>query len=513
MQTQRKEETITADNLKRELIERELARRSLRDFTTRTYPGYLNAKHQDLLNEKLQAVERYIKSDGADGIGRLLVTMPPRHGKSEKVSVRFPGWFLGRNPDKRVIIASYGAELAEEWSQKVRNLMESDEYRALFGDKSILDKPILIDKESRKVQAWNLKNYQGGLVAAGVGGSITGRGAHLFVIDDAIKDREEADSETIRRKIKDWYTSVARTRLMKGGAIVVMMTRWHEDDLIGWLLETQKEKWTLLNLPAIAEDTDLFRKPGEALWPQMFDLKALQEIKEDIGRRDWTSLYQQQPTEDDGDVFQKDWFVYGKMPNKEDISKAFQVWDTAFTEKREGDYSACCTFFVTRDGLFLADVYRAHLGLPQLKEMMKMKWSQWNDYFRISRIFVENKGSGLSVMQSLKKETHLPLIALEPDSFLGKDKRARAEAASGYLQAGRVVFKTGAPWLSDFENELLRFPRGRNDDMMDAFVYGVLQQQGGGKPPRKGLREYKESLLDRMGKMDRHSQLVGGWMS
>lgn len=503
------EKPVTAEQLREELIQRELARRSLKDFTLRTYPGYLNAKHQDLLNEKLQQVENFITTNGASGIGRLLVTMPPRHGKSEKVSVRFPSWFLGRNPDKRVIIASYGAELAEEWSQKVRNLMESDEYAGIFGDRSILTKPVIVDKEQRKVQAWGLKNYRGGLVAAGVGGAITGRGAHLFVIDDPIKDREEADSETIRRKIKDWYTSVVRTRIEKGGAIIVMMTRWHEDDLIGWLLSTQPEKWTLLNLPAIADEGDPFRLPGQALWPEMYDLKDLTEKKEDIGRRDWTSLYQQQPTGDDGDVFMKDWFLYGKMPMRDDISKAFQVWDTALTEKKEGDYSSCCTFFVTRDGLYLADVFRGHLGLPQLKEMMKMKWSQWNDYFRISRIFVENKGSGISVMQSLKKETHLPLVPVEPESELGKSKRARAEAAAGYLQAGRVTFKGGAPWLSDFENELLRFPRGKNDDMVDAFVYGVLQQQGGAKPPRKGLMQFKESLTQLSS--DRHQQLLGKW--
>lgn len=508
------ENAITAEAVREELIQRELARRSLRDFTTRTYPGYLNAKHQDILNEKLQQVEQFIRSDGANGIGRLLVTMPPRHGKSEKVSVRFPGWFLGRNPDKRVIIASYGAELAEEWSQKVRNLMESDEYSAVFGDRSMLTKPVEVDTESRKVQAWNLKKYQGGLVASGVGGAITGRGAHLFIIDDPIKDREEADSETIRRKIKDWYTSVVRTRLQKGGAVIVMMTRWHEDDLIGWLQATQGQKWTTINLPAIAEDGDPFRTPGSALWPEMFDLKELNDIKEDIGRRDWTSLYQQQPTGDDGDVFMKDWFVYGKFPHKDDISKAFQVWDTALTEKKEGDFSSCVTFFVTRDGLFIADVYRAHLGLPQLKEMMKMKYSQWDEYFRISRIFVENKGSGISVMQSLKKETHLPLVAVQPETEQGKSKRGRAESAAGYMQAGRVTFRTGAPWLSDFENELLRFPRGKNDDMVDAFVYGVLQQQGGGKPPRKGLHRYNEELIAKSSlPADRHSQLLGGWMN
>lgn len=506
----KKEEALSASKIREELIRRELCRRSFKDFAPRMYPGYVHSKHLDVLCEHLQRVEQFIASEGKTGIGRLIITMPPRHSKSLHVSHLFPPWVFGRNPDKEVIEASYGAELAEGWSLKVRTLMESEEYAAVFGKKSMLEKPVEVNAENRKVQSWNLKGFRGALHAAGVGGPATGKGAHLLIIDDPIKDREEADSETMREKVWDWYTSVARTRLMKGGAVIIMMTRWHEDDLVGRMVSRQAEKWAVLNMPAIAEEGDMYRKQGEPLWPEMFDLKALQDLKEDIGRRDWTALYQQQPTGDEGDVFMKDWFVYGNFPHKDEISKAFQVWDTALTEKKEGDYSSCATFFVTRDGLFLADIYRAHLGLPQLKEMMKQKWAQWNSVFRISRIYVENKGSGISALQSLKKETHMPLIPLEPmETEMGKSKRARAEAAGGYIQAGRVVFKSGAPWLSDFENELLKFPHGRHDDMVDAFVYGVLLQQGGGKPPRKSFEAAKQKM--QFQSADRHDQLLGRW--
>lgn len=439
--------------------------------------------------------------------------MPPRHGKSEKVSVRFPAWFLGRNPDKRVILASYGAELSEEWSLKVRQCIESPEYQTVFGKLSTYEGQIDISAEARKVAAWTLDGHMGGMVAAGVGGAITGRGAHLFIIDDPVKDREEADSEIMRRKIQDWYKSVARTRLQPGGAIVVMMTRWHEDDLIGWLLETQKEKWTVLNLPAIAGDDDqMGRVPGQALWDERYPLSELQSIREDIGHRDFQSLYQQQPASAEGEIFKKEWFCYGRMPERDDIQRCFQVWDTAFTEKSEGDPSVCGTFFVTRDGLYLADVYRAHLSFPKLKEQMKRLHTLWSKTFRVSRIYIENKGSGMSAVQSLKKDSNLPVIPVEPDSALGKSKMARAESASGYIEAGRVVFRENAHWLQDFEHELLMFPRAKHDDMVDVLVYGILMSQGGGKPPRRSLDRYKRDIASsEWTKKSRHSKLLGGW--
>ncbi len=459
----------------------------------------------------MQEVEKYIASEGKEGISRLIITCPPRHGKSLSVSVQFPAWFLGRNPDKRVVIACCTADLAEKWSGQVRTLMERDEYASIFGKTSVMESPVEVDSENRKIHSWEIKDHLGGMYAIGVGGAVVGRGSHLMVIDDPFSGHEEANSPTIREKIKNWFTSEARTRLQKGGAIVIMHQRWHEDDLVGWLLETQGDRWEIVNLPAIAEEDDQMKRvPGEPLWPEMFDLKALEELKAEVGSKNWTAEFQQRPTSAEGEVFNRDWFTYGKFPHKEDISKCFQVWDTALTEKSEGDFSACATFFVTRDGLFLADMYRGHLGLPKLKDMMRQKYQQWNEVFRVSRIYVENKASGLSVIQSLKKETHLPLVALEPMmTEFGKDKTSRAQASAGYVEAGRVVFKEMAPWLPDFEQELLMFPRGRNDDMVDAFVYGIIIQQGGGKAPRKALNDLYKRL--KSAGVDRHSELLGSW--
>ncbi len=517
----------TEDDLKGESIRRELARRSLKGFVKYTLLGYENAKHQSLLQDKLEQVEQYIRSKGETGIGRLIVTMPPRHGKSENVSIRFPAWFLGRNPDKRVILCSYSAELAEKFSKKCRDLIESAEFKRVFSDVNS-PIPVFLDEEKRRVQSWGIQYKKDGMIvpggefsAAGVGGSITGMGADLLIIDDPIKDHEEANSEIIREKIFDWYSSTAFTRLQRpGGAVIVMMTRWHEDDLIGRLLEREPGKWTVLNLPFVAEDEiepdALGRKPGDILWPERYPPREVEDIKTSVTPRDWISLFQQKPSSGTGDIFKKEWFRYTRFPDREFITKGIQVWDTALTEKEESDYSACVTAYVTRDGIFIADVFRGRLGFPALKSAMQQQYDHWNDVFPISRIYIEQKVSGISVMQALKKDSYLPVMALEKDTLMGKSKVMRANAASGYVQAGRVCFPMNAPFLTDLEAELFSFPRGKHDDMVDAFVHTVNTLKGGVRANKRNMIGKKNSVdIDNDGPsitmQDRHSQLLGGW--
>lgn len=489
-----------------------------------TLQGYENARHQTILQEKLEQVEQYIRSKGETGIGRLIVTMPPRHGKSENVSIRFPAWFLGRNPDKRIILCSYAAELAEKFSKKCRDLLESTEYKRIFSDITSPE-PIFVDEEKRRVQSWAIKDHLGEFVAAGVGGAITGMGADLLIIDDPIKDHEEANSEVIREKIWDWYSSTAYTRLQRpGGAVIVMMTRWHEDDLIGRLLEREPQKWTVLNLPCVADEDSLpdaiGRTPGEPLWPEKFPLKEIADIKSTITPRDWIAMYQQRPTSGSGEVFKKEWFRYVKFPHREDIQRGIQVWDTALTEREESDYSACVTAFVTRDGIFIADVFRARLDFPSLKRSMIAQHEHWNEIFPIGRIYIEQKQSGISVMQALKKDSYLPVMELEKDTKMGKSKLQRANAASDYLASGRVSFPQNAGWLTDFESELFGFPRGKHDDMVDAFVHAVNTLKGGGKGKKNSLGRFREDAAREEferdflpQKTDRHSQLTSGWGS
>ena len=683
--------------IEEELTKLKLARLKLGQFTSYTFPGYINAKHQDMLDDKLEQVERFVTSNGKEGIGRLIVTMPPRHGKSEKVSIRFPAWFLGRNPDNRVIITSYGASLSEYFSREVRNLMEGSDYQKIFGGKRAIQpgEPVVkIDPDGRSVQAWDILNHRGGLVAGGVGGPLTGRGADVLIIDDPIKDDEEANSEVMRQKIVDWYTSVAYTRLEGSGAVICIMcmtgdthvlmadgterdlkdvrvgdvvatydegrlsssvvknwrsngcdsiskitmssgkvvranerhpfltyhnktlrwtrvkdlttdhrivalrgngaescvsttamkqegsehcsvmtatlplvtqrhnemllqsqstsdftlediilieddgkeevfdvqidetenfiangvvshnTRWHEYDLVGWMLEKQPEKWEVLNLPAIAEDGDAMgRELGEPLWPFKYDIPALMDKKSVLPPRHWNSLYQQHPSGENGDVFSQDWFVYGKLPDPSEISYGIQVWDCAMTEKETSDFSACVTAYVTPYGVYIADVYQARLNFPDLKQRMMDQYNQWNRHFRISRICIENRVSGTSMLQSLKKDTMMPVIPMEPESKMGKSKLQRANSVAGYVQSGRVVFRAGASWLHEFEDQLLKFPNGKHDDMVDSFVYALIQTNGGGIKKHNSVASLRDryQIIGGNQRTDRLSSIAGGW--
>src|SRR6185312_1921451 len=266
-------------------------------YSAYQWPGYRDAAHHRLIARKLEAVER-------GEISRLMITMPPRHGKSMLASEFFPAWYMGRNPDHYVVTATYAQELADDFGRKVKNQIEDKSFGAIFPGVALAD-------DSKSAKRFHIEDNEGGFehtlkqrgayYAVGVGGPLTGRGAHLLLIDDPVKNREDADSEIVRKKTRDWYTSTAYTRLMPGGRIVIIQTRWHEDDLSGWLLEDhQHEGWEVLNLPAINDD-------GEALWPEQYDLVALNKIKLAIGARDWSALYQQRPSPETGNYFKAEW--------------------------------------------------------------------------------------------------------------------------------------------------------------------------------------------------------------
>ena len=238
----------------------EKAQNTLLDYAQHLQTSYLRPPHIEFLAEKLEAVER-------GDITRLAISMPPRHGKSELASNFFPSWFLGRNPDKYVIFSTYAQELADDFGRKVRNTMRDERFSQVFSN-------VQLDDTSQSARRFGT-NKLGTYFAVGAGGAITGRGAHLLIVDDIIKGREDADSTAIRRSVTDWYKSVAYTRLMPGGRIVIVGTRWHEADLLGFVLEeATHEPWEVINLPAIAdEDDQLGREQGEALWPEQFPVE------------------------------------------------------------------------------------------------------------------------------------------------------------------------------------------------------------------------------------------------
>jgi hypothetical protein len=312
-------------------------------------PGYETADHHRLIAAELEAVER-----GEND--RLILCTPPRHGKSEIVSRSFPGWYLGRNPDKQIIATSYAGDLSTDFGRDARDRINDPRYRNLFD--------VRLRQDSRAADKW-LTDKGGIYISAGIGGGITGRGFNVGLIDDPFKDWRDADSQTIRNWVWNWYLTTFYTRAMPGAAIVIIATRWHEDDLIGRLLKAQEEggdKWRVIKLPAIALEGDILgRAPGEALWPAWYPVEALMRIKntpgeDGAGSRAFSALYQQSPQVEGGNIFKRDWFrTFRESPR---YLFKFQSWDTAAGEKEQNHYCACTTWGVTEWGYFIEEAWR-----------------------------------------------------------------------------------------------------------------------------------------------------------
>jgi predicted phage terminase large subunit-like protein len=453
---------ITADCLKKPESPVEFAKRV-------TDGAYLDPPHIQLLNSKLADL-------AAGKISRLMVTMPPRHGKSWLCSQYFPAWFLGVNPDKRVILTSYEADYAASWGRKVKNLLE--EYgHDVFG--------IRVSRESSASNRWDIAGKLGGMVTAGAGGPITGRGADILIIDDPVKNAEEAASETIRSKIWDWYLSTAYSRLEPGGGVVVIMTRWHEDDLAGKLLAHTAhggDAWECVDFPAIAEESDILgRSAGEALWPERYDVDALAAIRGNQSVYFWSALYQQRPQPEGGAIFKRSWFRYFRRMGDyyvlsvdgqdttvciEDCWK-FQTVDPAATEKDQNDWFVCSTWAVTpqRD-LLLLNVFREHADTTKHKKIMRDQYQRWAPAFQ----GVENVSYGLNIIQDCANEG-LPIMPLKAD----RDKISRSRSIAARYETGKVYHLLGADYLDEYEGELLRFPTGKHDDQVDTASYAGIQ--------------------------------------
>jgi predicted phage terminase large subunit-like protein len=431
-----------------ELLNRRIARKSLIAFTEYTLDGYEPASHHHLIAEALEAVER-------GEIKRLMINMPPRHGKSELASRRFPAWYLGRNPDKQIIAASYNQDLATDFGRDVRNIVNEPAFGKVF--------EVGLSEDSRAANRWNT-DKRGVYVAAGIGTATTGRGAHILLIDDPVKDREEAESELKRERAWNWYTSVARTRLMPGGAIIVIQTRWHEDDLTGRLIEQEEKNgsntWHKLILPAINEK-------GEALWPEWYPIDALQEIRQEISFtsvRDWESLYQQNPTPDEGTFFRREWFRRHKVV-PQNVFK-YGSSDYAVSEDK-GDYTEHVLAGIDPDGVIYvsedswhkqatADVW-VEAKLDLIKKHKPFCWFGEAGVIQkavepaLKRRMIERKVYG--------RLEWIPSI---------NDKPTRARALQARAAMGLVSLPEG-PEGDRMLEQLIAFPAGKHDDFVDAL--------------------------------------------
>ncbi len=407
--------------------------------------------------------------------------MPPRHGKSERASKYFPAWFLGMYPDKRVMLASYEATFAASWGGKARNILEESGHH--FN--------VSVSNKSSAADWWEISGHTGGMTTAGVGGPLTGKGADVLIIDDPLKNAEEAASETIREKQWDWYRSTAYTRLEPDGAVIIIMTRWHEDDLVGRVLQEEKnggDKWDKLILPAMDENDN-------PLWPARFSIAHLLERRKTIGEYYWSAMYQQRPSPLEGGLIKRGWFKYYKTLPR--VLRFVWSWDTAVKTGQGNDYSVGTCWAECEDGFYLVDLIRGKMEYPDLKNAVYQAFNK-----RLSSVvIVEDKSSGMQIIQELRKDGRLPIIDFKTD----KDKTLRVNLCAPQIQAGHMYLPEDAPFVSEFIEECAAFPNGAHDDQVDSMTQFMLYCQSAPAPIgfyaggmfHKGNRPDWAGVLDR----------------
>jgi len=489
----------------KEMASRVLSRRRLLPFAQRMNPKYMAGwVHEDICRR----LEKF-SDDVAAGLSpRLMLLMPPRHGKSELASKMFPPWHMGRHPDHEVIACSYNISLAMGFSKKIKAIFDDPTYQTVFDAR--------LDPENRSTEEWGIQGTSGGYVAAGVGGGITGKGAHVLIIDDPIKNAEEADSANTRESIWDWYGSTAYTRLAPGAGVLCIQTWWHDSDLAGMLQQAMQsgkgdedvDQFEIVKYPAIAEhaeflntETDeiirvdtaatnaadalleaarmglnieelkFLRAKGDCLHEARYDSKKLRRIKATIAPRFWSALYQQNPVPDDGAFFTRDMFRTGPLP----FGRSFNVcmaWDFAIGIKKHNDYTVGTVALQDEDDvLHFAEQVSFKSNDPDfiVKSILDLaqKWysSSLILGFEDGQIW---KTLEMTFLKECKKRSFYPRFEPLPPLT---DKEVRASPLKGRMQAGMVSFNEKAEWYDACKNEMLRFPAGVHDDRVDSCAW------------------------------------------
>ena len=460
---------MTLEEVKAEIIRRaenELrireARNNLLSFISVTYKDYkIGWVHQEIC----ETLDNFLK-DLIDGKRpRLIITMPPRSGKSEIVSRRFPAYFLGKHPDLSIISVSYSASLAEDFSRDVQRIIDSDEYKKIFPNTKLSDKK---DKNYKRTSDFfEIVDHKGVYCSAGVGGSITGKGCDILIIDDPIKNRQEANSETVRKKIYDWYSSTAYTRLSPIGGVIMMCTRWHLDDLIGKVLSDKNQKpFHVISYPAIAEHDEPHRKQGEALHPERFSLEILNEIKSTLSTADWLSLYQQKPVPEGGAIFETSKLrYYDESSEPKRFDQIVGSWDMTFKENKTSDFVVGQLWGRKGADFYLLDMVRDRMDFVKT---LKVFINFANKHKNCNCWLVEDKANGTAIISTLKK--HISgIIPITPK----ESKQERAYAITPYLEAGNIFFPKNQNFTKDLEEEMLQFPAGAHDDTVDSMTQAL----------------------------------------
>ena len=478
-------------------LQRDIARHDLLRFTLYTKKDYLAGWFHEELAKRL---DQFLDDVIAKKSPRLMVMAPPRHGKTELVSKRFPAYALGRYPDLSFIGTSHGGDLASDVNRDIQRIIDSEEYAQLFPSTALWGKNIRTVADGsylRNSDIFEIVNHKGRYKSAGVGGDITGRGGHVLLIDDPVKNAEEAFSKTMRDSTWAWYDMTLRSRCEPGGGILLILTRWHFDDLAGRILHVMEkggERWDIVRFPALAEEDELHRKKGEPLHPERYTLAMLENMRTGtseepgVGSKAWASLYQQRPAAAEGVIFKREdwrWFKpksslstmdvdeKKQMLQIYDIHTVTQHWDIAVGGKETSDYSACTTLGVSKNKYYVLDVWKRQCEFPEVKRQVKLLHDAW----RPSVVTVEGGGSagGKSIIQDLKRDTRIPFV----ETVTTKDKVLRANLVSPTHEAGMCYLPEGGSWVADFMESISAFPNATHDDDADSFIMAMENAIGG----------------------------------
>ena len=432
---------------------REKAITSFLEFCRYVWPEIIIGEHHKRI---AKAFDRVIEGK----CKRLMIAMPPRHGKSQMGSYLFPAYLMGRIPASKLIVGSHTAELAQRFGRMIRNLVEDDKYKELFPD-------IGLSVDSKAAGRWNTKGG-GEAYFIGKGGAMTGRGGDIVILDD-ILDEQDALSETAMENTWEWYTSGPRQRLQPNGTIIIINTRWKTDDLTGRLLRQQgqlkSDQWEVLEFPAILPS-------GRALWPEYWDIDELEKVKVSIGLKKWNAQWQQQPTNDEGAILKRDWWRKWKFDEPPECEYTIQSYDTAYSKKETADYSVISTWGVfTPDAdsgpnLMLLNVKRGRWDFPELKRIARAEYLYWNP----DNVLIEAKATGTPLQQELRK-IGIPVTMYSPGGRRsGQDKVSRANAVAPLLESGMIWYPEGLDWALEMVEECAAFPNGSNDDQVDSAI-------------------------------------------
>lgn len=492
--------SVSRSEAAKHLLKLKDAENSFLGFVKIVEPSFELADFQLDLIDKLDKLE---KGELVDKNGRparnLLVTMPPRHAKSTFSTVLFPAYFMARNPSRYILSCSYNAMLAADFGRQVRDKSSGVEVQQAFPD-------FQMSSDSRAADVWRTE-MGGAYFGVGIGGTTTGRPANLLIVDDPVKSREDAESATQRNKIWDFYTAALSTRLQpdaKGQAPsqIVILTRWHPDDLAGRLMRTQDWKeglWMHLDYPAIKkvggkkisrrtlpEDHPMYVEAGElsnlapgkrfiqeeeevALWPERFPIEELRR-RERLNPRDFASLYQQQPYIEGGNIIKSEWWrYYPEDLNPTNFQTVIIAADTAFKKTETSDYSVAIVAGLTQDGdIYIVDVHRGRWDYPELRQKLININATWRGR-GLRALYVEDKASGQSIIQDLRRESGIAVVPYK----VVNDKVSRINGITPLIQGGRVHLPEKATWLDDFVEECVAFPSGKHDDQVDALSMAV----------------------------------------